>query len=101
MAAEFIAESSQESDLIVVKSPDSPIIWYYGLNSGIEMKRFNLSSELEFSHALLLVNTAVGQTIQDLLDSKSLSVPSLEQIDLVFESGPLDIYYTPITNPTP
>jgi hypothetical protein len=101
LAAEFIAESSQETDLITVISPDSPIIWYYGLNLGIEMSRFNLNSGTEFTHALLLVNTAHGQTVKTLLDSKSLLVSSPDLIELIFETGPMEIYYAPITNLTP
>jgi hypothetical protein len=101
LATEFIAESSQETDLITVISPDSPIIWYYGSNLGIEAHRFNLNSGTKFTHSLLLVNTAEGQTVQTLLDSKSLLVPSSDHIKLVFETGPLEIYHTPITNLNP
>lgn len=101
LAAEFIAESSQETDLITVISPDAPIIRYYDSNLGIESNRFNLNSGIKFNHALLLVNTAEGQTVQILLGSKSLLIPSPDQVELVFETGPLEIYYTPITNLNP
>jgi hypothetical protein len=96
ITAGFLADHSLETDLIAVTAPDAPIIWYYGANLGIEVERYNPNSGYSFTHAFLIVNSREGQSVTGVLDSKELLVPSVEQIELVYQSGPLEIYYTPI-----
>jgi hypothetical protein len=101
VAAEFIQQNGQETDLIVVASPDDAVLWYYCSNLGIPTRQFNLNSKIDFTHAYLVVNTKRGQTVSTLVASKSLVVPQESSIDLVFQTESLEIYYTPITNRVP
>ena len=101
MAAEFIAEFSQPTDLILVTSPEPPMLWYYASQVGIVMERFNPDSEIPFSDALLVINTAEGQTINQLLAMKNLQAASTHEFELIYAAHPIEIYTTPISNLSP
>jgi 4-amino-4-deoxy-L-arabinose transferase-like glycosyltransferase len=101
IAAEIIEQSRKETDLIVVAAPDDAVLWYYSGNLGVTVRQFNLHSKIEYTHAYLVVNIERGQTLESLLASKSLVVPPGSQIDRLDQTGPLEIYYTPIIPPAP
>jgi hypothetical protein len=101
IAAEFIAAFSKDTDFIAVESPDAPILWYYGVNAGTGLEHYEIDSGNNFTHALLVVNSREGQSVPGLLESAALAVPSIDQVEKVHQSGPLEIYYTPITPMSP
>jgi hypothetical protein len=71
--AYFLEDYLEPRDVVVVTSPDTIVLKYYLMRNDLSEEFTELRKDKAFDHALVIVNKALGQTLNYVLDRRSFS----------------------------
>jgi hypothetical protein len=100
-AALFLEGALRPDDVLLLTAPDAIVIRYYLERQGVAWDYAEGIKQKDFHRALAVVNTRNDQTVEWIVEGKSL----LERVDLgtaqvVFRAGPLEVYAVGSRNST-
>ena len=93
----FVKGQLRNDDLIIVAPPDDAVVWYYSELHGILNSNFD--TRIEFTRALVLVDTVAGQTPTSVIaergPDKAVLILDLGSIRLLEIVGKLQVFEVP------
>jgi hypothetical protein len=91
--AYFLEDYLEPRDVVVVTSPDTIVLKYYLMRNDLSEEFTELRKDKAFDHALVIVNKALGQTLNYVLDRRSFSDDvRIESAEEIYSTKRFSIY---------
>lgn len=91
--AYFLKDTLKPKDVVVVTSPDTIVLKYYLRRNDLSDEFTELKKDKSFDHALVVVNKALGQTLDYVLERRSFSDDvSIESSEEIYSTKRFSIY---------
>ena len=91
--AYFLKDYLEPRDVVVVTSPDTIVLKYYLMRNDLSEEFTELRKDKAFDHALVIVNKALGQTLNYVLDRRSFSDDvRIESAEEIYSTKRFSIY---------
>lgn len=94
----FLKDYLKPDDLVVVTSPDAVVLRYYLLIHGVSKDYTEREADKPFDRAIVVVNTAFGQSMESVLERRSfLDELNPQNQEIIYRSSRFTLY--PLQNP--
>lgn len=94
--ADYLKDTLQPDDVVVVTSPDSIVLKYYMRRNGLGNEFTELEKERSFNHAIVVVNPRQGQTMEYVLKRRNfLDDVDISNVNEIYKSTRFILYQLP------